>query len=147
MREPNIYPINPARMTHLPPRDFSMLVLRDAAASLDQARGYIERCSDAHPHDAVVMARALTIQIIAETLDQYILSTGDYPMPSERPQLPRDTYARALAGPGANRNLPLQAGEVATFKRSRRAVLTDRVMFTLLFVLVGAFGLALGVLL
>jgi hypothetical protein len=124
-----------------------MVILRNTAAHLDRARGCLERCSDDNPADAVVLARALTVQILAEALDQYILATGDNPMPSERPQLPRDTYARALAGPGANRNLPLQAGEVATFKRSRRAVLTDRVMFTLLFVLVGAFGLALGVLL
>lgn len=127
----NIQPLNPARMTHLPPGDFSMLVLRDAAASLDQARGYIERCSDAHPNDPIVLARALTIQILAETLDQYILSTGDNPMPTEQPtNTPYDSHRRALAGAGANRNLPLQAGEVAFYKRPLKDVIIDRLFLS-----------------
>jgi hypothetical protein len=117
----NIQPMNPARMTHLPPGDFSMLVLRDAAASLDQARGYIERCSDAHPNDPIVLARALTIQILAETLDQYILSTGDNPMPTEQPKLPYDSHARQLAGRGANQDMGLTAFEVAEIRRPSTA--------------------------
>ena len=138
----NVQPMNPARMMHLPPGDFSMLVLRDAAASLDQARGYIERCSDAHPNDPIVLARALTIQILAESLDQYILSTGDNPMPTEQPtNTPYDSHRRALGGAGANRNLPLQAGEVAEYpRRSSFEALAERVLIGAC--VVGACGVA-----
>jgi hypothetical protein len=136
----NIQPMNPARMTHLPPGDFSMLVLRDAAASLDQARGYIERCSDAHPNDPIVLARALTIQILAETLDQYILSTGDCPMPTEQPKMPFDSHVRAL-NHGANRGLPLQAGEIAEYpRRSSFEALAERVLIGAC--VIGACGVA-----
>ena len=117
----NVQPMNPARMAHLAPGDFSMLVLRDAAASLDQARGCLERCSDANPNDPVVLARALTIQILAEALDQYLLATGDHPMPTEQPKLPYDSHARQLAGRGANQDMGLAAFEVAEIRRPSTA--------------------------
>ena len=113
----NVHPLNPARMMHLAPGDFSMLVLRDVAASLDQARGCLERCSDANPNDPIVLARALTIQILAEALDQYLLATGDHPMPTEQPKLPYDSHARQLAGRGANQDMGLTAFEVAEIRR------------------------------
>jgi len=38
-------------------------------------------------------------------------------MPSEAPNLPRDTHARLLAGRGANSHMPVVGHEVATFSR------------------------------
>jgi len=42
-------------------------------------------------------------------------------MPSETPRLPRETH-RSLLSRDANRGLPLQAGEIATFDRPKTNV-------------------------
>ena len=43
-------------------------------------------------------------------------------MPTDKPRLPRDTYARLVAGPDANRHMPIVGLEVAEYRRERARV-------------------------
>lgn len=43
-------------------------------------------------------------------------------MPTDKPRLPRDTYERLVAGPGANRHMPIVGLEVAQYRRERTRV-------------------------
>jgi hypothetical protein len=99
-------------------------------AILDEALE-LEAAHDANPEDEEIILRLCVALLLVKTILE------DEFMPSERPTLPRDTYARDLAGPGANRNMPLQAGEVATYAKASRFV--DTVLIISLLCLAGAF--------
>jgi hypothetical protein len=43
-------------------------------------------------------------------------------MPTDKPRLPRDTHARLVAGPDANRHMPIVGLEVAEYRQDRARV-------------------------
>ena len=45
-------------------------------------------------------------------------------MPTDKPRLPREDYARLVAGPGANQHMPIFATEVAELDRNHAKLST-----------------------
>lgn len=77
----------------------------------------LEAAHDADPDDEIILSRLCTALILIK-----YFSEEQHDMPSEQPKLPHNSHTRDLAGPGANRNMPLQAGEVASYARPGRII-------------------------
>ena len=97
------FPYRASRLAYLPEPDYFVAILAEA---LD-----LEAAHNLAPDDEEILHRLMTARELL-----IALQPKENAMPSEQPKMPFDSHARAL-NHGANRGLPLQAGEVAEFAR------------------------------
>jgi hypothetical protein len=122
------FPYRASKLAYLPAEDYFEAILLEALM--------LETAHNLAPDDEEILhrlmtTRALLIALAPEEPDA---------MPTEQPKMPFDSHARALHH-GANRGLPLQAGEVAEFPhRSSFEALAERVLIVAC--VVGACGVA-----
>lgn len=122
------FPYRASKLAYLPTEDYYFAILSEALT--------LETAHNLAPDDEEILhrlmtTRALLIALAPEEPDA---------MPTEQPKMPFDSHARAL-NHGANRGLPLQAGEIAEYpRRSSFEALAERILIGAC--VVGACGVA-----
>ena len=97
-------PYRASRLAYLPEPDYFVAILAEALV--------LETAHNLAPDDEEILHRLMTARALL-----IAFQPEENAMPSEQPKMPFDSHARAL-NHGANRGLPLQAGEVAEFART-----------------------------
>ena len=97
------FPYRASKLAYLPTEDYYFAILAEALV--------LETAHNLAPDDEEILHRLMTARALL-----IALLPEENAMPSEQPKMPYDSHARAL-NHGANRGLPLQAGEVAEFAR------------------------------
>lgn len=97
------FPYRASKLAYLPEPDYFVAILAEALV--------LETAHNLAPDDEEILHRLMTARALLVALQP-----EETAMPSEQPKMPFDSHARAL-NHGANRGLPLQAGEVAEFAR------------------------------
>lgn len=122
------FPHRASKLAYLPEPDYFEAVFAEAMV--------LEAAHKLDPEDDDIFFRLLTARHLLEAL----LAEEPDAMPTEQPKMPFDSHARAL-NHGANRGLPLQAGEIAEFPhRSSFEAIAERVLIVAC--VVGACGVA-----
>ena len=121
------FPYRASKLAYLPTEDYYFATLAEALT--------LEAAHNLAPQDDEILSRLLTARALLIALEPEKPA-----MPSEQPKMPFDSHARAL-NHGANRGLPLQAGEIAEYpRRSSFETIAERVLIGAC--VVGACGVA-----
>ena len=101
------FPYRASKLAYLPTEDYYFATLAEALV--------LETAHNLAPDDDEILSRLLTARALLIALEPEKPA-----MPSEQPQMPYDSHARALAGRGANQDLHLAAYEVAELSSPNR---------------------------